>query len=116
MWTAAAGAMLPRRMRPSFNIAVNGGGRIEREYGLGRGALDLLIFFGTRRHLVEIKVRRDTRTEKKALTQVADYLDRAGLSEGWIVLFDPRKDLTWSKRLFHRKVRRDGKRIHVIGC
>jgi len=28
---------------------VNGGGRVEREYGLGRGALDLLIAWGSPR-------------------------------------------------------------------
>jgi hypothetical protein len=95
---------------------INGGGRIEREYGLGRGALDLLIFFGKDRHLVEVKLRRDARTEKKAVAQVLDYLDRAGMKEGWIVLFDLRKGIPWGKKLFHRRVRKEGKRVHVIGC
>ena len=40
---------------------VNGGGRIEREYGLGRGALDLLIEWRGQRHAIEVKLRRDTR-------------------------------------------------------
>jgi hypothetical protein len=39
---------------------VNGGGRIEREYGLGRGALDLMVFWREERHAIELKIRRDT--------------------------------------------------------
>jgi hypothetical protein len=46
---------------------VNGGGRIEREYGLGRGSLDLLVFWKNDRHLIELKIRRGPRTEGIAL-------------------------------------------------
>lgn len=56
---------------------VNGGGRIEREYGLGRGALDLLVDVQGKRHVIEVKLRRDTQTEKRSLEQVARYLDTA---------------------------------------
>ncbi|MCC6555432.1 MAG: AAA-like domain-containing protein [Polyangiaceae bacterium] len=95
---------------------VNGGGRIEREYGLGRGALDLLIFWNQERHAVEVKLRRDTETEADALDQVSRYLDHAGLPEGWLVLFDLRKDVPWSERLTLRDVDHAGKRIHTVGC
>ena len=95
---------------------VNGGGRIEREYGLGRGALDLMIFWRNERHAIEIKLRRDTRTEARALAQLTRYLDHAGLSEGWLVLFDVREDVSWSEKLFLREVQHGGKRIRVLGC
>jgi len=93
---------------------VNGGGRIEREYGLGRGALDLMIFWKDERHAVEVKLRRDT--EAEALDQVARYLVRAGLGEGWLLLFDLRKDLPWSEKLTLREVEHAGKRVHLVGC
>ena len=70
---------------------INGGGRIERECGLGRGSMDLLIEWKNDRHVIEIKLRRGKRTEAAALEQLAGYLDRVGLSEGWLVLFDMRK-------------------------
>jgi type II secretory pathway predicted ATPase ExeA len=95
---------------------VNGGGRIEREYGLGRGALDLMIFWKDTRHAIEVKLRRDTETESDALDQIARYLDHAGLDEGWLVLFDLRKELAWSDRLTRREVEHAGKRIRVVGC
>ena len=86
-----------------FQRIVNGGGRIEREYGLGRGALDLMISWKQERHAVEVKLRRDTQTE-------------AGLGEGWLVLFDLRSELPWSEKLTLRDVEHAGKRVHVVGC
>ncbi len=94
---------------------VNGGGRVEREYGLGRGALDLMLFWNDERHPVEVKLRRDTETEADALEQILRYLDAAGLGEGWLVIFDLRQEPTWQDRLFLRDEEADGKLIHVVG-
>ncbi len=95
---------------------VNGGGRVEREYGLGRGALDLLIAWRGARHAIEVKLRRDTETEERALEQVARYLDHMGLDEGWLVMFDLRSTLPWDERLTQRTVETAGKRVVVVGC
>jgi hypothetical protein len=95
---------------------VNGGGRVEREYGLGRGALDLLILWKEERHAIEVKVRRDTETEDEALEQVARYLDHAALGEGWLVMFDLRKDRSWADKTFVRERVHEGKTIRIVGC
>lgn len=95
---------------------INGGGRIEREYGLGRGALDLLIDWKGTRHAIEVKLRRDTQTEADALEQVSRYLDSLGLSEGWLVMFDLRSTAPWAERLTNREVEWEGKRIRIVGC
>jgi len=95
---------------------VNGGGKIEREYGLGRRALDLVIEWQGQRHAIEVKIRRDTVTEARALDQVTDYLDRLGLDEGWLVMFDLRSTASWDERLTNREVEHRGKRVHVVGC
>lgn len=95
---------------------VNGGGRIEREYGLGRGALDLMVFWNEARHAIEVQIRRDTETEEDALDQIAGYLDRAGLGEGWLVMFDLRKELSWQEKLFVREIEHAGKRVRIVGC
>ncbi|MEZ4393210.1 MAG: endonuclease NucS [Polyangiales bacterium] len=81
---------------------VNGGGRIDREYALGRGALDLLITWKTQRIVIELKTRRDTETEDEALEQITRYLDALGMNEGWLVLFDLRSTAPWPQRLFNR--------------
>ncbi|MEZ4302758.1 MAG: ATP-binding protein [Polyangiaceae bacterium] len=95
---------------------VNGGGRIEREYALGRGALDLLIRWRGARHVVEVKVRRGSRTEERAVEQVSAYLTSLDQEEGWLVLFDLRKGVSWSERIWSKQVEQAGKRIHLVGC
>ena len=95
---------------------INGGGRIEREYGLGRGALDLMIEWKNDRHAIEVKLRRDTETEEEALEQVSRYLDHLGLAEGWMVFFDLRKEPTWQEKLYQRNVDVEGKLIRIVGC
>src|SRR5262249_8659146 len=95
---------------------VNGGGDIVREYALGRGALDIMISWKAQRHAIEVKLRRDTRTEGDALDQLAGYLDHAGLGEGWLVLFDLRKERSWEDKLTLRDVVHEDKTIHVVGC
>jgi hypothetical protein len=95
---------------------VNGGGRIVREYGLGRGALDLLIEWRGARYAIEVKLRRDTQTQKRALEQTSRYLETLGLDEGWLVMFDLRAKRSWKERLTSKTFKAAGKRVHMIGC
>ncbi len=95
---------------------VNGGGHIVREYALGRGALDVLVFWKGEKHAIEIKLRRDETTEADALDQLARYLDHLGLNLGWLVLFDLRKTLSWKEKLTLREVELSGKTIRIVGC
>jgi hypothetical protein len=79
---------------------VNGGGFIDREYGLGRRRIDLLIRWpygkdGQRqwqREAIELKVWRDKRPDPRdeGLTQLDAYLDRLDMDRGWLVIFDRR--------------------------
>jgi hypothetical protein len=63
------------------------------------------------------RIRRDTETEAKALDQVARYLDRAGLGDGWLLMmFDLRKEVAWADKLFVREVAHEGKKIRIVGC
>ena len=95
---------------------VNGGGRIDREYALGKGALDLLITWKTQRIALELKLRRDTETEDDALEQVSRYLDALDVPEGWLVLFDLRSTAPWPQRLFTRAVAVGERTVHIVGC
>jgi hypothetical protein len=82
---------------------VNGGGTIAREYGLGRGRLDLLIRWAVTvdtygcirsedRHALELNVWRDGQKDPlpSGLVQLDGYLRRLGLSTGTLMLFDAR--------------------------
>lgn len=75
---------------------VNGGGFIDREYGVGRGRIDLCVRWphpgGLQRWAIELKVWRDGRPDPQAegLEQLAGYLDRLGLDRGTLIVFDGR--------------------------
>ena len=85
---------------------VNGGGRIEREYGLGRGRTDLLVRWPREagqpsdlweRFVVECKVLRDSDrrslawTVEQGVEQTLDYMARCGAEEGHLVVIDRRR-------------------------
>ena len=84
---------------------VNGGGRIEREYGLGRGRTDLLVLWPREagqpsdlweRFVVECKVLRDSDrkslawTVEKGVKQTLGYMKQCGAKEGHLVVMDRR--------------------------
>ena len=84
---------------------VNGGGRIEREYGLGRGRTDLLVLWPREagqpsdrweRFVVECKVLRDSDrkslagTIERGVEQTLGYMEKCGAEEGHLVVIDRR--------------------------
>jgi len=73
---------------------VNGGGSIEREYAIGRGRMDLWLRVGDVKVAMELKVWRDGRGDPqgKGLEQIDRYLEGLGLDEGWLVIFDRRRN------------------------
>ena len=95
---------------------VNSGGRIGREYAVGRGRTDLLIEWGRggpggrvrpRHYVIECKVRRAKVGLESLLRegreQTAEYMDRCGAEAGHLVVFDLRPSRSWDERLFRRE-------------
>ena len=99
---------------------VNSGGRIEREYGLGRGRTDLLLVWPqgdrTRRFVVECKILHKSleQTIAEGIEQTADYMDRCAAEAGHLVIFD-RSDSPWADKIFHRRVSAGDTHIDVWG-
>ncbi len=104
---------------------VNGGGRIEREYGLGRLRTDLLVIWplaGTapaseQRTVIELKLLRGDleKTIAQGLAQTLEYQDRTGAPEAHLVIFDRRAGRTWEEKLCRRVEERAGRRVVVWG-
>ena len=111
---------------------VNGGGRIEREYGLGRMRTDLLLVWpvggtrppaktGERREtqkvVIECKVlhRGLERTLREGLEQTRAYMDRSGAAEGHLVVFDRTEGRPWNEKMFRRDESEGGVPITVWG-
>ena len=106
---------------------VNSGGRIEREYGLGRMRTDLLVIWpavghgarpgGSQRVVIECKLLHGSlsATLSTGVRHTHAYMDRAGAAEGHLVIFDRTEGRTWDERIFCREEEESGKRITVWG-
>ncbi|MBI4603760.1 MAG: ATP-binding protein [Planctomycetes bacterium] len=100
---------------------VNGGGRIEREYGMGRGRTDLLVIWPvvkpTQKAVIELKIvrKQPEKALAEGLEQTVAYMDRCGTQEAHLLLFDRRPDRTWDERIFRREEAHAGKRVVVWG-
>ena len=117
---------------------VNSGGRVEREYGLGRKRTDLLVIWpvvgdqssviGDRgseveaqkqvqRAVIELKLLYKTleATVAEGLAQTWDYADRCGADEAHLVIFDRTPGKAWEEKLFQREETYRGRSITVWG-
>ena len=103
---------------------VNGGGNIEREYAAGRGRVDLMIDYGGRRNIIEIKLvhpadGRDT-TMDEGLEQIARYDNTIGADSLHLVIFDRRPETRarpWEERLAREpRATAAGKPVAVVWC
>jgi hypothetical protein len=101
---------------------VNGGGMIDREYGLGRRRTDLFIRFpysdGVQKVVLELKIVRKTidATLAEGLEQTADYMDKCGTTDGYLILFDRSTERTWDDKIYTKTEQFQGKTIQVWGC
>ncbi|MDR1724214.1 MAG: AAA-like domain-containing protein [Tannerella sp.] len=96
---------------------INGGGDIIREYAADTGRTDLYIRYKDHIYPIELKIRRDTKSLRKGLDQLSEYMDTLGCKEGTLVLFDQRKSMSWSQKIYQKKYKQpNGGMITVIGA
>ena len=101
---------------------VNGGGRVDREYGLGRRRTDLLIVWnypgGVQRAVIELKLLHGSlaKTLAEGLAQTWAYADACGAEEAHLVIFDRTPDKPWAKKSGAEKKVYAGRPITVWGA
>ena len=75
--------------------------------------------------MLRAQARRHRALDGKFLEERHDRLHRAqhvervvppGNTEGWLVLFDLRKEPAWAEKVFVRGVTHEAKAIHIVGC
>ena len=115
-------------MQAFLQRIVNGGGRLSREYGLGRKRTDLFIqwpldheqgMYGpVQRVVIELKLLRGSleTVMAKALEQTAGYADTVGADEAHVVIFDQDSDVSWTDKIWERQEVWEQKTIFVWGC
>ena len=106
---------------------INGGGRITREYGLGRKRTDLYIewpvneqagYHGEiQRIVLELKIRYASleKTLEIGLPQTAEYADYCGADEAHLIIFDRRPEIAWEEKIWHNKAQQGTREIIVWG-
>jgi hypothetical protein len=113
-------------MQAFLQRIINGGGRINREYALGRKRTDLLIewplneaqgFLGpVQRMVLELKLWRKNRSFdavlQEGLVQTRDYAKQVGADEAHLIIFDRHPETAWDAKIWQKDV--DG--LPVWGC
>ena len=102
---------------------VNSGGRMEREYGLGRMRTDLLILWPVpgdapaQRVVIECKPLYNSleQTLVVGLNQTRVYMNRYAASEGHLVIFDRTAGLSWDDKIFRHEEGIGEARVTVWG-
>ncbi|MEN9374805.1 MAG: hypothetical protein RIR79_2357, partial [Pseudomonadota bacterium] len=109
---------------------INGGGRINREYGLGRKRTDLFIewpvdeekgFYGeVQRIVIELKLLKSNSSlvavQKVGIPQTVEYAQTIGADEAHLVIFDRRPNKPWSKRIWKKTTQHDGWTLGIWGA
>ena len=97
---------------------INGGGRINREYALGRKRTDLLIewplneeqgFLGpVQRIVLELKIWRPKRNFdtllQEGITQTQGYAAQVGADEAHLIIFDRNPERPWDEKIWRKQV------------
>lgn len=106
---------------------INGGGRLNREYGLGRLRTDLFIewpleeklgFMGeVQKVVIELKIERNGRekTIEQGLPQTLKYRDRCLADSSHLVIFNRNPQISWESKIFHEEREYNGQKITVWG-
>jgi len=122
-------------MQAFLQRVINGGGRIEREYGFGRKRTDLCVIWPIRseadrergytvpgsviqRVVIELKIRYGDlkNTIEEGLTQTWEYMDRCNTDEGYLIIFDRSvQKRSWDEKIFVCEKEHEGKKITVWG-
>jgi len=84
---------------------VNSGGVVTREMAAGRKRLDLYIECRGSNYPIELKIHYGEQTHQEGIGKLADYMDKLACREGWLIVFDKRRNTSWVDKIFWRSSR-----------
>jgi len=93
---------------------INAGGDVIHEMALGNNRLDLLVKFQRQEFALELKIWRDSYTIDDGKEQLSGYLDKLGLKQGYLVIFDPREK-PWEEKIYTKEIIFEDKKITMVG-
>jgi len=77
---------------------------------------DICVLYKEDKYPIELKILQNQRSLSESLKQTAAYMDKMGVAEGWLVLFDKEPGKSWDEKIYMRKESLDNKVITVVGC
>jgi hypothetical protein len=95
---------------------INAGGRVTREIAGGTKRLDLCLHYQGATYPIELKLRYGDKTYDEGPEQLAEYMDKFGCADGWLIVFDRRQKTPWNQKIFWKTRKFEGKTIHIVGC
>lgn len=72
--------------------------------------LDIIVTYLERRYVIELKIWHGQQAHKRGIEQLIDYLERVGVNEGYLLIFDFRINKEWKKE----NIQIDGKNIIIV--
>ncbi len=93
---------------------VNQGGRITREFAVGTRRADLVVEFGGRRDVIELKLKTAPKARERGIEQVSSYARSLGRDAGYLIIFDPGADTPWEERGSIENEEHEGVRVTVV--
>ena len=93
---------------------VNAGGHITREFAIGTRRADLVVEFGGRKDVIELKLATAYKALKRGLQQVSHYAKRLGRDIGYLVLFDTQTETPFEERGEVEEVEHDGVTVVIV--
>ena len=72
--------------------------------------LDIIVTYLERRYVIELKIWHGQQAHKRGIDQLKDYLERTGVNEGFLLIFDFRINKEWKKE----NIQIDGKNIFIV--
>jgi hypothetical protein len=94
---------------------INGGGEVRREMAAGTGRVDICVEYANIKYPIEVKICYNDKYLEKGIVQLANYVDKLGCKEGWLVVFDRRPEIKWEEKIKMQKKNVDGKNITIVG-
>ena len=67
------------------------------------------------KYSMELKIRRGEKTVTEGIEQTMQYMDTFGCTQGWLVIFDQRPDVSWDDKIYLKKETMNGKTVTVVG-
>ncbi|RKZ76279.1 MAG: ATP-binding protein [Gammaproteobacteria bacterium] len=95
---------------------INHGGFVTREMASGAGRLDLYVHFQGLNYPIELKIRYGEKTYKEGQEQLVNYMNKLDCAEGWLIVFDKRKTVSWDDKIFWQTKSIAQKTVHLVGC